>query len=104
MNAVELTRENFDREVTDVEGRVLVDFWSAGCGPCCMLDVVLETVAAAHPGVRIAKVNVGEHPDIAMAFEAFSVPTLILFEHGIPKERIEGLVSAARIGEMLAKR
>ena len=103
MDAIELTRENFDREVTNVEGRVLVDFWSAGCGPCRMLDVVLETVAAAHPGVRFAKVNVGEHPDIAMAFEAFSVPTLILFEVGIPKDRIEGLVPASRIEQMLAE-
>jgi thioredoxin-like negative regulator of GroEL len=38
-----------------------------------------------------------------MAFEAFSVPTLILFEVGIPKDRIEGLVPASRIEQMLAE-
>lgn len=102
MAFVELTRENFDSEVTEAEGLVLVDFFSVNCGPCRMLEVVLEEVAASHPDVKFASVNVSEHPDIALAFEAFSTPTLLLFKDGIPKDRIVGLVPAPRIEELLA--
>lgn len=102
MGFVELTRENFDCEVTEVEGLVLVDFYSVNCEPCRMLEIVLEEMATRHHEVRFARANVNEHPDIAVAFEAFSTPTLLLFKDGIPKDRIVGLVSAPRIEELLA--
>lgn len=99
---VELTRENFDELVTHAEGAVLVDFWSPGCGPCRMMEPVLESVAARHPEVRFAKLNAAEFPDIAWAFEAVSVPTFVLFRDGVPVDDIVGAVPAQRIGELLA--
>ena len=65
---VQLTRENFDEEVTEAAGRVLVDFWGPGCGPCRAMESVLEAVAARHPEVKVAQLDVAEHPDIAWAF------------------------------------
>lgn len=101
MNMVELTKENFDHEVTEVPGRVVVDFWSPGCGPCRMLEPILDQVSAAHPDVRFAKVNASALPDVTWAFEVMSTPTIVLFEDGVPKDRIEGLVPASRIEQML---
>ena len=99
---VELTKENFDAQVTDAEGMVLVDFWSPGCGPCRAMDPVLESVAARHPEVRFAKLNAADFPDIAWAFEVVSVPTLVLFRGGVPAGDIVGAVPAQRIEELLA--
>ena len=88
---VQLTRENFDEEVTEAAGRVLVDFWGPGCGPCRAMESVLEAVAARHPEVKVAQLDVAEHPDIAWAFRIVSVPTLLLFRDGKEIRRFVGI-------------
>lgn len=100
---VELTKENFDAQVTHAEGMVLVDFWSPGCGPCRAMESVLEAAAARHPEVRFAKLNAADYPDIAWAFKVVSVPTLVLFREGVPVDEIVGAVPAQRIEEILAE-
>ena len=97
---VELTKENFDAQVTNAEGMVLVDFWSPGCGA---MEPVLEAAAARHPEVRFAKLNAADYPDIAWAFKVVSVPTLVLFREGVPVDEIVGAVPAQRIEELLAE-
>lgn len=98
---LELTKENFDAVVTEATGRVLVDFWSPGCGPCRMMEPLLEAAAARHPEVVFAKMNAAENPDVVWAFEVVAVPTLVLFENGQPKDTITGAVPAQRIDELL---
>ncbi len=102
MSMVQLTRENFDEEVTEAVGRVLVDFWGPGCGPCRAMESVLEAVAARHPEVKVAQLDVAEHPDIAWAFRIVSVPTLLLFRDGVPVGEIVGAVPASRVEKLLA--
>ncbi len=100
---VELTKANFDELVTEASGLVLVDFWSPGCGPCRMMEPVLDGVAARHPAVRFAKLDAAANPDIAWAFNVVSVPTLVLFRDGVPVGEIVGAVPAVRIEELLAE-
>jgi len=58
----------------------LTDFWAPWCGPCRMIEPVVEGIAEEF-GERIAvlKVNVDENPDLAAAYQVMSIPTLILF-------------------------
>lgn len=100
---IELTKDNFDAEVTEAEAPVLVDFWSPGCGPCRMMEPVLEGLAARHPEVRFAKLDAAAHPDIAWAFGVVSVPAFVLFRDGKPVGDIVGAVPATRIEELLAE-
>lgn len=102
MAAVEFTQENFEQEVLKEEGKVLVDFWAPWCGPCRMLSPVVDQVAAAHPELKVGKVNVDEQPELAEQFQVMSIPMLIVFEGGrqgkqsvglIPKEQVEALLS-----------
>lgn len=99
---LELTKENFDAQVTDAPGAVLVDFWSPGCGPCRAMEPVLEAVAERHPEVSFAKLDAAAYPDIAWAFGVVSVPTLVLFRSGVPAGEIVGAVPASRVEELLA--
>ena len=101
MEPVTLTQENFQTEVLDAKGTVLVDFWAAWCGPCRMLSPVVDEVAAELSGVKVGKVNIDEQPDLAAQFDVMSIPTLVVFKDGkavnqsvgvIPKEVILKMV------------
>ena len=81
---------------------MLVDFWGRGCGPCAAMGPILTKLEERHPEVGFAKLDVGAHPDIAWAFDVLSVPTFILFDGGMPTERIVGAVPAQRLEQLLA--
>lgn len=80
MAVVNLTEANFEQEIK--EGKVLVDFWAAWCGPCQMLSPIVEEVAEEEDDLKVGKVNVDEQPALAMRFGIASIPTLLLFKDG----------------------
>jgi thioredoxin 2 len=62
---------------------VLVDLWAPWCGPCRMVSPALEKLARDYAGrVKLVKVNVDEAPRLARRFEAQSIPTLVVLQHG----------------------
>jgi thioredoxin 1 len=86
-----LTDTSFDEEVASSEVPLVVDFWAEWCGPCRMVAPVLESIAADHAGkIRVAKLNVDDAPDVARRFEVMSIPTLLVFQDGVPKKRLVG--------------
>ncbi len=103
MNTQTLNQQNFDATINSNGAPVLVDFWSEGCGPCRMLNPVLEEIAAAQVGQAvIAKVNIGESPDLAARFGITAVPTLIVFKNGQPVRTLRGVQSRREISAALA--
>lgn len=87
-----LTSDGFDSFVA--EGTVLVDFWSPMCGPCRrQLPILDEVSRQIAEGVRIGKVDLMEHPELAHRFNVQVVPTLVLLRDGREKNRFTGLQS-----------
>lgn len=101
MAVIELTKSNFEAEVTNYEGKVLVDFWASWCPPCKMLAPVVEEVAEELTEVKICKVNVDEQPELAMQFKVASIPTLIGFENGIEVKRSLGFIPKESVMELV---
>ena len=84
MASLQLTTENFRKEVMEYEGTALVDFWAPWCGPCRMVGPIIEEIADERTDVKVCKVNVDEQPDIAGKYDVMSIPTLIVFKNGEP--------------------
>ena len=101
MAIVEITQANFEEEVANAQGKVLVDFWASWCGPCRMLSPIVDQVAAEHPGVKVGKVNVDEQPKLAEKFQIMSIPTLLVFEDGKLKDQSVGLVPKEQVEALL---
>ena len=82
-NVHEFTDGNFQSEVLDAEHPVLVDFWAEWCMPCRMLAPTIDEVAQQFEGkVKVGKVNIDEHPDLARSFRVTSIPTIISLKGG----------------------
>jgi thioredoxin 1 len=103
MNAINLNPENFETNVTQSDRPVLVDFWAEWCGPCKMLNPVLNEIAGELGGrVTVAKVNVDEQPGLASRFRVQSIPTLVVFKNGAEQSRLVGLAPKKKILEQLS--
>ncbi len=79
---VDVTAENFDEEVLNHNGKVLVDFWAEWCGPCMMLGPIIEEVSEEVDDVKFCKVNCDVARDVALQFGIMTIPNLIVFENG----------------------
>ena len=91
------TQSEFDKEVLQSAAPVLVDFWATWCGPCMMRGPELEKLAAAHPALKVGKVNTDDNMALAMRYGIDAIPALLLFKNGQPAARTVGYQTAAAL-------
>ena len=83
-----LTDNSFE-EVIKSKGLVLVDFWAEWCGPCKKVSPILDEISEEH-GILVGKLNIDENPIKTSEYSVHSIPTMVLFEDGIPMKTIIG--------------
>ena len=96
-----MTDANFQTEVIEAEGPVLVDFWAPWCGPCRVVAPHLEELNDEQENLRVVKLNVDDNPQTAAQFEVMSIPTLIVFRNGQPAKKIIGALPKKRLEQEL---
>jgi thioredoxin 1 len=80
---LELTKDNFQEEVLDSKGLVLVDYWSDGCEPCKALMPDVEALASEYEGkVVFSKLNTMKARRLAISQRVLGLPTIILYKDG----------------------
>ena len=100
------TTQAFMKDVIEESKRqpVLVDFWAPWCGPCKQLTPLLEKVVRAAKGkVKLAKMNIDEHPAIPGQLGIQSIPAVIAFSNGQPVDGFMGALPESQVVAFLER-
>ena len=71
-------------------GPVVVDFWAPWCGPCKAVEPALEQLAAERADVAFVRLDIDANPDTAARYDVLSIPTVIVFDGGEPRQTLVG--------------
>ena len=101
MPAINVNKNNFEREVIRSDKPVLMDFLAAWCGPCRMVASLVEEIAEERADIKVVKINVDEEQELAMQFGVMSIPTLAVMKNGKIVNQATGARPKAQILSML---
>ncbi len=103
---IDVTTDSFMIDVIEASKTqlVLLDLWAPWCGPCKQLTPILENVTRAGKGaVRLAKMNIDEHPAIAQKLQVQSIPAVFAFKDGRPVDGFMGALPESQVKEFISK-
>jgi thioredoxin 1 len=97
-----VTDDDFQTEVIEAPGIVVVDFWAPWCGPCLQMAPALEAFAKTNAGkAKVVKVDADDNPKTSEKYGIRSIPTLIFFKDGKPAETVPRQLSQAALQDKL---
>jgi thioredoxin 1 len=99
----EITSEDFDSEVKEFKGKVLVDFVAPWCAGCRGMAPTIGMLASCYKDVKFIEVDVEKRGDIAINCEVQALPTLIIFDNGVEVFRHSGPIPAPTLEIELKK-
>jgi len=102
MATVELTKDNFEKVITE-SPMVIVDFWAPWCGPGRGFAPIYEQAAESHADVVFGKVNTDQEQELAGAFNIRSIPTLMVFREKVVLFQQAGALPASALEQVIAQ-
>lgn len=100
---VDITENNYDEYVTNNNNLVILDFGATNCGPCKILNNILEEIENENKNITVGKVNIEENPDIAIKFGVMTVPTMVILKENKTIQKVNGLKDKEFIEKLINK-
>ena len=101
---VDVTDQEFEKEVLQSDQPVIVDFWAEWCAPCRAISPIIKDLAKEYDGrVKILKVNVDESQVTAGRYGVRAIPTVLAFQNGEVVEQLQGARPRAAFDDMVKK-
>ncbi|OIO45587.1 MAG: thioredoxin [Parcubacteria group bacterium CG1_02_37_51] len=89
--AEHVTDQNFEEEVLKAEQPVFVDFYASWCGPCKMMEPIIDELADEYKDkIKIVKLNVDENQVTAQKYQVMSIPTMLIYQKGEVMDQMVG--------------
>ncbi|KPJ82703.1 MAG: thioredoxin [Spirochaetes bacterium DG_61] len=96
------TDVNFESDINVSEKLVIVDMWADWCGPCKIMEPVLEEIAEEHSEkVKVIKINIDQNQETPIKFNVMNIPTLLFFKDGKEVDRIIGAVPKKQLNKKI---
>ncbi|GEK29529.1 thioredoxin [Furfurilactobacillus siliginis] len=94
------TQVQIDEATAD--GLSVIDFWAPWCGPCKMMEPVLDQLEASYgEKIHFLKMNVDDHQEIAEQYKVMSIPSLVVFKNGKAVEKVSGYYPKEKLANYL---
>ncbi|MBE9510122.1 MAG: thioredoxin [Bacteroidetes bacterium] len=91
--AIEVNDSNFEEVVLKSDKLVIIDFWAEWCGPCRMVDPIIEEISEEYDGkILVTKVDVDSNPGISSKLGIRNIPTVMFFKNGKMVDKQVGAV------------
>lgn len=103
MAVLSINKDQFQKEVAEKKGLVMVDFYADWCGPCKLTSPIIEELSEEHKDVAFVKVNVDNNQELASQYSVFSIPTFIVFKDGKLATQFVGAMGKEGFEEQLNK-
>ena len=100
---MKVTEQNFS-SLSSGDKPLLVDFWATWCGPCKIMEPVVEKLAEKYSDrMTFGKVNVDEEMSISSQYQVLSIPTFMVFKNGQPMDAVIGAVGEAALDQFVLR-
>lgn len=106
MSYINVNEENFEKEVLDFEGMVIIDFWAEWCNPCKVFGPIFEKVSKnyhSNENIKFCKVNIDKAKEISVEYDIMSIPTVMIFKNGEIVVKKVGLLEKDDLKELIEK-
>ncbi len=86
-----VTKENFQEEVLNAKQPVMVDFSAEWCGPCKMIEPIIDEISTEYFGkVKVCKVDTDKDIELCAQYKILSIPAVLLFKNGQVDKTLSG--------------
>ena len=101
--SVSVTDQNFESEVLQADGPVVVDFWAEWCGPCKVMSPLVDQLASElGDKVKVVKVNIDENPNAPTKYGVRGIPTFMVFKGGQLVDTKVGSMSKTQLSDWIS--